>query len=169
MNWDKAYALQARSDLDAREHLATSNRLPECHKLHYVQMACEKLCKAYLAKRGSTPETLRKSHAYISKVLPTIVQQTLSREAGRFSKNTWIVSSIAKLARQIELLAPSVDDAGGVPANCEYPWVSQTGEITVPAQHNFGLTLLHEKAGMTLLKVLRSTIDELLSSDETND
>lgn len=169
MNWDKAYALQARSDLEAREHLVTSGRLPECHGLHYVQMACEKLCKAYLAKRGSTPETLRKSHAFISKVLPTIVQQTLSREAGRFSKNTWVVSAIGKLARQIELLAPSVDDAGRTPANCEYPWLSQTGEITVPARYNFGLTLLHEKAGMMLLKVLRSTIDELLSSDEAND
>jgi len=100
--------------------------------------------------------------------LPVIVRQMLAREAGRFPKDTWVVSAIRKLARQIELLAPSVDDGGRVPANCEYPWVSPNGEITVPARHHFGLTLLHAKAGMTLLKVLRSTIDELLASDETD-
>lgn len=169
MKWDTAYALQARSDLEAREHLATSSRLPECHELHYVQMACEKLCKAYLARRGSAPKVLRTSHAYIAKTLPVIVRQALSREAGRLPKDTWVVNAVRTLARQIELLAPSVDDPGGVPANCEYPWVSQIGEIIVPAEHNFGLSLLREKAGMTLLKVLRSTIDELLSNDETND
>ncbi|MEW6249344.1 MAG: hypothetical protein AB1716_01755 [Planctomycetota bacterium] len=71
--------------------------------------------------------------------------------------------TLRKLARQIELLAPAVDDAGRSPANCEYPWPSPDGRIIAPAEHAFGLGLLHEKAGATLLKILRAAITELRS------
>ena len=43
----RAFATQAASDLDAFEAL-TATTLPTCHRLHYLQMWLEKLCKAYL-------------------------------------------------------------------------------------------------------------------------
>jgi hypothetical protein len=43
--WRVAYAKQALADLLARERLLEHSDVPECHQLHFLQMACEKLCK----------------------------------------------------------------------------------------------------------------------------
>jgi hypothetical protein len=72
MNWVQAFARQAKSDLNAREVLLLESTLPACHSLHFLQMACEKLCKASLIKAGADPEDLQASHAYIAKHLPII-------------------------------------------------------------------------------------------------
>jgi hypothetical protein len=55
--WGRAYARQAKADLDAWDHLQGSI-LPECQKLHFMQMACEKLAKAHLCKAGTPPRRL---------------------------------------------------------------------------------------------------------------
>ncbi len=127
-------------------------------------MACEKLCKAYLASRGVDPEVLRRSHGFIAGPLPIIARQILARDAGRFPKQTWVLSAIRKLARRIELLAPSVDHAGSVPANTEYPWALPSGEVIAPADFALELTILHERAGVTLLKLVRTAIDDLVGA-----
>jgi hypothetical protein len=44
--WSDAFLTQARSDWQVFEHLYDSD-FPECHALHYLQMATEKLAKAY--------------------------------------------------------------------------------------------------------------------------
>jgi hypothetical protein len=75
-DWGRAYARQARADFDAWDHLQGS-KLPECQKLHFLQMACEKLTKAHLCKAGSRPQDLQSSHAYIAKNLPFIVREEL--------------------------------------------------------------------------------------------
>jgi len=62
--WRIAYAKQALADLLARERLLQHADVPDCQQLHFLQMACEKLCKAYLCGQGVDPETLRGSHAY---------------------------------------------------------------------------------------------------------
>ncbi len=54
-----------------------------------------------------------------------------------------------------------MNDAGRQPSNCEYPWAGPDGVVRVPAKHNFGLDLLHEKAGRHLLKVLYTAAEEL--------
>ena len=46
MTWAQAFARQAESDLHVYDVLVTDPSLPACHRLHYLQMACEKLCKA---------------------------------------------------------------------------------------------------------------------------
>lgn len=168
MTWAFAYAIQARSDLEARETLLRNDKLPECHQLHFLQMACEKLCKAHLIAGGADARELQKSHAYVAKQLPIIVRLLLAREAGRLPRDTWIISAIRVLARRIELLAPSVDHGGRVPANSEYPWERPDGQIVAPARHNFEFSLLRHKAGITLLKVLRVAIDELLQPDKSD-
>jgi hypothetical protein len=49
----RAFYEQASSDWQAYELLARSADLPRCHSLHYLQMACEKLEKAYRLRSPS--------------------------------------------------------------------------------------------------------------------
>jgi hypothetical protein len=67
------------------------------------------------------------------------------------------------MAREIELLAPAVDDAGRQPANCEYPWVDAAGtRVYVPAEYAFkSIDLQREPALRLILKVLPMAIQSL--------
>ena len=64
-DWRIAYAnRQADADFRAWE---LYEHHPEalaanCHKLLFLQMACEKLCKAYLIQGGTSPRALQSSH-----------------------------------------------------------------------------------------------------------
>jgi hypothetical protein len=162
MSWSKAFARQSQSDFEARDHLLQNARLPQCHQLHYLQMAMEKLAKAHLVAEGSDSTTIQGSHAYIAKVIPLIVRQMLSRTSGK--GQAWVVDAIRQLTRKIELLAPAVDDGGAVPSNCEYPWQTANGEIVTPADHDFKLDLIFEKAGITMIKAVRARANELAGS-----
>ena len=51
----------------------------ECHKLHFLQMACEKLCKAHLIQRGTPPRDLQGSHGYIANPLPVVIREQMRR------------------------------------------------------------------------------------------
>ena len=160
--WRIGYAKQALADLRARERLLQHPDLPDCQQLHFLQMACEKLCKAYLCGQGVDPATLRSSHGYISNPLPIIAKQQFALESHKARVDrTWVIHALRVLARKIELLAPAMTDAGRHPSNCEYPWAGPDGTVRVPAEHNFGLDLLHEKAGRHLLKVLYTAADDL--------
>ena len=166
MSWPTAFALQAKADLDARDWLLENQRLPRCHELHFLQMACEKICKAYLmARPGADAISLQKSHAYVAKNLPLIARQFLAQGGGRSTRRSHLLGSIRSLAQQIERLAPANDSGGTSPSNCEYPWFGPGGRILVPAQHNFGLNLLYERSGVTLLKILRSAAGRLSTAD----
>src|SRR5271157_3344290 len=57
----EAFAAQAASDLDAYDILASST-LPSSHRLHYLQMWLEKLCKAYLWLPEAAADDLRGKH-----------------------------------------------------------------------------------------------------------
>ncbi|MCE5276441.1 MAG: hypothetical protein ABFD92_11280 [Planctomycetaceae bacterium] len=162
MSWAAAYARQAKSDLDAREQLLSLN---PCHQLHYLQMAAEKLCKAHLSSQGQPQSVLETSHAFIAGPLPVIVRQIIARDSGR-SRQGWLLTAIRKLTRQIELLHPQVDDGGRTPANCIYPWEGPGRNVIAPVDHPFGLNLLHEQAGTTLLKIMRTAIDELIAEGD---
>ena len=75
-DWARGYARQALSDLRVREALALG-RAEKCHRLHFLQMASEKACKAYLVSENGH-ENVRKSHAYIAKTLPIIARHFYS-------------------------------------------------------------------------------------------
>jgi hypothetical protein len=163
--WRVAYARQARADLQARDQLLADPTLPESQQLHFLQMACEKLCKAHLCAHGVDPDVLRRSHAFISVHLPTIALQQFARKSdGRRGAGSWVIAAIRSLARRIELLAPSVDDGGRIPANCEYPWVAPDGSVRAPCDHHFAIDLLYDRAGRHLLKVVHTAITELIES-----
>lgn len=164
--WRVAYAKQAKVDLRAREHLVALAELPDCQQLHFLQMACEKVCKAYLCGHGTDPSALQSSHAYIASVLPIIVREQLALKSRHLQKDhMWMVNAIRNLARKIELLAPAVPGGGAYPANCEYPWVGTDGQLQVPAEHNFQLDLLYAEAGRHLIKALCSAVDDLIETE----
>ncbi len=165
MSWARAYARQARSDLEAREQLLRNERLPVCHHLHFLQMAAEKLCKAHLSAQGQPQDVLETSHAFIAGPLPLNVRQVIARDAQKLQRDTWVVAAIRKLSRQIELLHPQVDDKRRVPSNGVYPWMAATGVVLAPRDHAFEMSLLHEKAGATLLKIMVAVADELIAGE----
>lgn len=161
MNWIQAFARQAASDLQARDLLAATAALPQCHSLQHLQMACEKICKAAMIAADTDPLEVQRSHAHIAKQLPNLVKLYMSREAGRLPRDNWVVRAIRPLARKIELLNPAVRDGGRSPQNCEYPWERGDGSIIAPADHSFDFSILFEPAGTTLLKILHQLAAEL--------
>lgn len=144
-----AFALQAASDLDAYELLSKS-ALPSCHRLHYLQMWLEKLCKAYLwLPRGDGD--LRMQHNVVAKVLPRMIAEHWRRIQYEQRPD---IGAIRAICREVDLLHPQVDDGGRRPDNVEYPWV-ENGNVVAPAATPTPFRLvarLHTPAGRLMLK-----------------
>lgn len=152
--WSRAFARQAQADFDAWAslHLYRSrdkkvSPLPRCQELHFLQMACEKLAKSHLLEAGSKIRDLEQSHAYISKHLPAIVrdQMILNGESERAARSAR--DQYKRIAREIELLAPSVQRGGKRKDNCEYPW-EEGGRVIVPAEWPFSTLNLLTESGV---------------------
>lgn len=163
--WSRAYARQAQADLEAREALLGAT-VPACQHLHFLQMACEKISKAHRCLGGADPETLMHGHGFAAKVLPQIARELLRRStfvADLEIAHGGIEAMVRQLAREVDLLAPAVDDDGRRPDNCEYPWEDVGGALHVPAEHEFGSlgTLHRHRAGATFLKIVVAAAAEL--------
>ena len=149
----RGFYRQARADFGTFLRLEHDGEIPTCHRLHYLQMACEKLAKAYqFRSRRPNEQDLLSRHAQIEHALPLIVREVY-RRASPASKNLGrLLIKLEHLARQLDLLSPSVDDGGRRPDNCEYPW--ESGDmVVIPAEYEFpSMQLLHgDPAGRTLL------------------
>ncbi len=130
---------QARSDHSIFVQLRR-NGGPECHLLHYLQMATEKLSKAYLWRSGHAPP---RSHTGFVRFLKALLDRrdteldriaiilTFSRRQALYD---W-VRSIKTLAYSLQNIAPA--EAGDGP-NPEYPW-PHGAPAHCPVGHNFGL------------------------------
>lgn len=162
--WLKQYARQADADFRAWELL---ERHPEalaadCHKLLFLQMACEKLCKAHLIGQGTSPSSLQSSHGYIAKPLPVVIREQLVDSQPNPKRRSSIVEHVKRLAREIEVLNPSITRDGLRPDNCEYPW-AVGGQVKSPLDWTFHpLQLCTVPAGRTFLKLVRAAINQLL-------
>ena len=95
-DWARSYARQALSDLRAREALIHEG-VEKCHRLHFLQMAAEKACKAYLVTANGH-ENIRKSHAYIARNLPLIARHFYSVSNELDKPRGWQVAEIRKIA-----------------------------------------------------------------------
>jgi hypothetical protein len=148
--------------MSARDELLGNASLPACQQLHFLQMACEKLCKAHLCASGSKPKDVQTSHGYTRRVLPLIFRAGFSREFNReLRQKAWLLQHIGHLAREINFLSPAVDDSGKRPDNCEYPW-EETGVVVVPAERQFtNLDFLRAPAGRLFIKLVGHAIENL--------
>lgn len=160
--WGTAYARQAQADFAAWSTLQAAD-LPECQKLHFLQMACEKLTKAHLCKSGTDPGHVQTSHAYIKKNLPTVLRDQLDVENYKTKVVRDIMRYVKRLAGEIEVLAPAVNEGGKRPDNCEYPWEDGNKNLRVPMDHTFFTDeLLMGRHGRTILKLIGASIDRLV-------
>jgi hypothetical protein len=107
-DWARSYAKQALSDLRVREALVRADT-EKRHRLHFLQMAAEKVCKAYLTKTNGH-DKLRKSHAYVARNLPIIARHFYTEVNDKNQMPQWEISEIRRLAHEIEVLAPACDD-----------------------------------------------------------
>jgi hypothetical protein len=151
--WADAYARQARSDWDVYRALAGNREIPPCHPLHYLQMACEKIAKAYRWRDTFAGEHgLTHEHVAFSKFIQSFLGSPAVRKdyQGRVEQLRNLSKLCRKLAREVEKLAPAVDRVNN-PENAEYPW-EQGSEVVVPCDYGYpSLSLLGETGGRTFL------------------
>ena len=148
-----------------RRLLAQQPEVPECQRLHFLQMACEKLVKAHLfAMGGHNPDLLRKTHAVIRKHLKRIVAHTLNRlePDGRRDRHRTLIQFSNRLASEIEWLSPTCDDDGRRPSNTEYPW-EENGELRIPMSYHFTLADQRQAPGFrSIAKLIHEAIQDLV-------
>ncbi len=164
-DWANAFARQADADFRAWQ---LYERYPdavsaECHRMQFLQMACEKLCKASLLKsKAIAIDTVVKSHGFVKKNLSTILRQELTYNKDHSAQEQKVQKRFNQFAQEIEVLSPSMD-RDRRPDNCEYPWKSGD-DIISPLDWQFELSrLLIIPSGTTFLKCLRSAIDRALA------
>ena len=160
--WSVGYAREAKADFETFEKLQ-SMPVPECHKLQFLQMACEKLVKAHLCVLNARPADLQTSHAYTARTLPVILRQyaALMHYTGGSARET--LHRAKELAQEVEVLAPSVDRDGQRPDYCEYPWEDAGGTLHVPLDWTFYPSqLVMKPAGVRALKLIGGAIAQLV-------
>lgn len=162
--WAGAYARQAKADFETFEMLQKMP-VPECHRLLFLQMACEKLVKAHLCGPVRTdPTAVQTSHAYVAGTLPVVLRQQAASENYRGTKAAATLNAARHLAQEIEVLTPSVTRDGQRPDNCEYPWEDSGGTLHTPLEWSFPSSrFLLQPAGRTILKLIRGAIDRLVT------
>lgn len=155
-DWAKSYARQALSDLNARETLVAA-KVEKCHRLHFLQMAAEKACKAHLMKTVGH-DKVRKRHAYVKKTLPTIARQFYALSNANRKPARRQFQEIKHLAGEIEVLAPACD-GDDRRDNSEYPWEDGKGNICTPCDYNFPNIDDGSRAIIPLIKLIREACE----------
>lgn len=160
--WASAFHRQARSDHQIYELLAATSGIPQCHALHYLQMTCEKIAKAYrLRDTEGDVDALTKSHGGFVKFMNTwLLSPSVKRTyAGRDAMFGQVKTRVLAVSREIERLAPATDKVA-TPANSEYPWADGEKAV-VPCEYAFpNLTLLTDPGGRSFLKFVALAIEE---------
>jgi len=151
-DWARAYATQAISDLDAREALVRAGS-EKCHRLHFLQMAAEKACKAHLAYGGND---VKKSHAYVASNLPIIARHFFSVMNDNNQMARWEIAQIKRLAREIEMLAPACAHGEFREDNSEYPWEDGKGKVCTPCEYSFPKIDDGDRAIIRLIRLIRT-------------
>lgn len=152
--WARGYALQALSDLRVRETLVRANA-EKCHRLHYLQMAAEKVCKAHLNSTNGH-DSVRNSHAYIESILPIIARHFYGAISDNNQIKDWEIRTIRTLAHEIQLLAPACHDGDMREDNSEYPWEGGQGTVYIPCEYSFPNINDGDRAIVKLIHLIRA-------------
>jgi hypothetical protein len=155
--WARGFALQALSDLRAREALVNAN-VEKSHRLHFLQMAAEKACKAYL-NAGSGYDRAKKSHACIERTLPMIARDYYSKLNDNNEIRGWEISEIRRIAHEIQVLAPACREGDLREDNSEYPWEDGKGNICIPCEYSFPHLDDGSRAIIRLIRLIRTAAE----------
>ena len=151
--WATAFAAQSRSDWEVYKLLAQQAGLPACHGLHFLQMASEKIAKAYRSRdTGANLGEVLGAHVGFERFINAfLLCPTIKEEyEGRGAQLRQIIKTARLLAREIERLAPAVDRLH-TPENAEYPW-AHGDEVVAPCAYEYpSLSLLTTPRGRTFL------------------
>ncbi len=157
----QAFYEQAWSDWQAYETLTRATALPRCHALHYLQMACEKLGKAYRLRNPTADiDAIVTRHVGFAQFVNEFLRSPaiVAEYKGQSARHKAVCKTSFALAREIEKLAPAIDRTHS-PENAEYPWERGdwergTGEVLVPCQYDYpSLSLLDTPGGGTFMKL----------------
>ena len=151
--WARAFANQALSDLHAHEILAGSDA-DKCHRLHFLQMAAEKICKAHLIDANGY-EAMKPVHCIVAKHLPIIIRQLLVQHHQKNSVIRQRVKFAKHLGVEIDILSPSCKAAGTHEENSEYPWSWADLSIGIPCTFSFPNIDENDREFVPLIKLLR--------------
>jgi hypothetical protein len=158
--WARGYARQAEADFRAWQAIEKNDDVHPCHRMLFLQMACEKLCKAMLIDGGTPPAALQTSHGYVANPLPIIVRAQLEFMGKRPSDYVGLLKFTRQLAAEVEVMNPAVDRNGQRPDNCEYPWEDAALVLHTPLDWGFNpLHLLRQRFGLSFVKLLKLAID----------
>jgi len=156
----KLWWKQAKSDLAICIRLRRDGA-HECRVLHYLQMATEKISKAYLWRSGHSPP---KSHTGFIRFLKALLDRRadelewIAKTLG-FGRpedlDKW-VTSVQMLAYSLQNIAPA--EAGNGP-NPEYPWPHES-PVHCPSDHSFALwnQLLNTGQGRKMMEFIDRAI-----------
>jgi hypothetical protein len=120
--FSRAFITQARSDWRVYRILAERDDVPVSHHLHYLQMVCEKLAKAYrLRDTKSSVDDLVSKHSGFAKFVGPYFAAVLKDDyRGKDEQLRGLIRRARAIAREIENVAPAIDRLA-VPENAEYP------------------------------------------------
>jgi uncharacterized protein YukE len=156
-----AFAAQARSDWQLYQHLA-SQGFPICHALQHLQMATEKIAKAYrIRDTAADPDELAKHHtgfvAFVSEFFRTKTVRDEYR--GKGAVLAQLQKNVEALAREIERLAPAIDHLT-TPENAEYPW-ERDQRVYAPCAFGYpNLDLLRTAGGRATMKMIARAFED---------
>jgi hypothetical protein len=150
----RLFLVQAKTDYSVFNLLRKQPELPDCHLLHYLQMATELFGKAWAWKHGPI---LRSHRAFVGFLRSMATNRRAQQQLGYQGRNdSWehIIRKSVSLAERIEDLAPALTPNG---PNPEYPW-PRLDPVEAPAEHRFAVWQdLQETAhGRQFLKLLGS-------------
>ncbi len=135
VDWRTGYLEQAHSDYEMYQRLERAGDVALCHRLHYLQMATEKLAKGFLTPAGGAPyEYTHKAFLRLIRDASNMsrVRRRLGR-TGQYAAYRSFLRSVEPLAETIQNLSPEGDDH----PNPEYPWRDGAGHVQSPLHHTF--------------------------------
>ena len=173
MSWRDALLRQASSDLTVYDLLAKTNAA-KCHRLHYLQMAGEKLAKSESpeVQRGEPPPL---THFALGNWLRAL---SLSRVAlrsmgyGSTAEFRQARTGLVRSADAVEGCAPAIANRrsrdeiapglwNGLGTNAEYPWTSALGQPVAPAEYAFNEPELDDLRLVKLASFMRRRIESV--------
>lgn len=165
-DWAASYARQASADFEAFSDASLRSDILRhaCHRLQFLQMASEKLCKAHaLLSEENTLESVTSQHNYIKKFLATILAQELFELLpGKKDQIKQLKTRFKQIGVEIEALCPAINRTQR-PDNCEYPWLAGTN-VESPLDWKFeSLQFLNQAGGRTFLKCMKTAVDRLVT------
>ena len=156
--WATGYARQARADSESWQAIESNDVVQPCHRMLFLQMACEKLCKARLVEGGTPSEALQRSHGYVANPLPSVIRTQLEFLGQDLRSKAGLLKFTRHIAAEIEVANPAVDRNGQHQITASTPGRTTHNTFIAPLTGRFPRSSDCALLGPTFVKVLRRPI-----------